>query len=144
MRKWWLCSKDKLYEEYVALLRTEISGRVGSIRKFTVTHFLNQQMQAFYLLYYTILYSKISPTCVGSLFWSRIAIRHIGHLWRSQCDSVARQPIDLLHILPRFLASSETVLFQIFFGGLAYGMKLIQVSSNTNWQRLLSVLYSVA
>jgi hypothetical protein len=30
---------------------------------------LNQQMHTFYLLYNKIFYSKISPTCFGSLFW---------------------------------------------------------------------------
>jgi hypothetical protein len=37
--------------------------------KISITRSLNQQMPTFYLLYNTIFYSKISPTCFGYLFW---------------------------------------------------------------------------
>jgi hypothetical protein len=34
MRKWWMCSKGKFCEEYMALLRTETSGGAGLTRNF--------------------------------------------------------------------------------------------------------------
>jgi hypothetical protein len=34
MKKWWMCSKGKFCEEYMALLRTETSGGAGLTRNF--------------------------------------------------------------------------------------------------------------
>jgi hypothetical protein len=34
MRKWWMCSKGKVCEEYMALLRTETIGGAGLTRNF--------------------------------------------------------------------------------------------------------------
>jgi hypothetical protein len=76
MRKWWMCSKGKFCEEYMALLMTETSGGAGLTRNFM-----------------TFLKRLSVVITIAWLWWA-------GHVARMDENSM---PMRLMHVQPEGL-----------------------------------------